>query len=214
MPPVPPRSVKISEDERGGWTSDRPRRPGEPERPPRLANVSVRGRVMAPSDRLRYSPGSLLLVSGPDAATVEHLLARVLQEQGALLSIPKLSALLAGRVPDQQIPEKAHALLDAAAKQRLAAGQTVVIALEGLDAAEREHFVRMAAEQGRPRHFILVEAPKEAVDEDDRRPLADLRTRLDAGELAAEGFVTSLRLGGRTAQELNRIVFARPPADD
>jgi hypothetical protein len=30
-----PRSVKISDDERGGWSSERPRRPGEPERPRR-----------------------------------------------------------------------------------------------------------------------------------------------------------------------------------
>ena len=52
-----PRSVKISDNERGGWSSDRPRRPGEAERPPRKLDVSVRGRVLAPSDRMRYSPG-------------------------------------------------------------------------------------------------------------------------------------------------------------
>ena len=33
-------------------------------------------------------------------------------------------------------------------------------------------------------------------------------------ELGQEGFVTSLRLGGRTVEELKRIVFAPPPADD
>ena len=41
-----------------------------------------------------------------------------------------------------------------------------------------------------------------------------LRTALDAGELGQEGFVTSLRLGGRTVDELKRIVFAPPPTDD
>ena len=76
--PTPPRSVKIAENERGGWSSERPRRPGEPERPPRLADVSVRGRVLAPSDRLRYAPGSLLLLVGADAPSVEALGARVL----------------------------------------------------------------------------------------------------------------------------------------
>ena len=55
-----PRAVKISDNERGGWSSDRPRRPGEAERPPRKLDVSVRGRVLAPSDRMRYSPGSLV----------------------------------------------------------------------------------------------------------------------------------------------------------
>ena len=49
-----PRSVKISDDERGGWSSERPRRPGEPERPERPIAVSVRGRVLAPADYLRY----------------------------------------------------------------------------------------------------------------------------------------------------------------
>src|SRR5213080_3535773 len=56
----PPRSVKISDDERGGWSSDRPRREGAP---PSLANISVRCRVLKPADRLRYSPGSLLVIA-------------------------------------------------------------------------------------------------------------------------------------------------------
>ena len=46
-----PRSVKISDNERTGWSSDRPRRPGEAERPPRKLDVSVRGRVLSPTDR-------------------------------------------------------------------------------------------------------------------------------------------------------------------
>jgi hypothetical protein len=32
--------------------------------------------------------------------------------------------------------------------------------------------------------------------------------------MGQEGFVTSLRLGGRTMTELKRIVFAPPPKDD
>ena len=50
--------------------------------------------------------------------------------------------------------------------------------------------------------------------EEDRATVDALRTALDAGELGQEGFVTSLRLGGRTVEELKRIVFAPPPADD
>src|SRR5881398_52454 len=135
--PTPPRSVKIPENERGGWSSERPRRPGEPERPPRQADVSVRGRVLAPSDRMRYAPGSLLLIVGADAAAREAFAARVLEDQGALLSVRKLRE---GRVPAGEVDDKAHALLDATAAKRLASGQTVVITLEGLDAAERERY--------------------------------------------------------------------------
>lgn len=208
------RSVKIPDSERGGWSSERPRRPGEAERPPRPPDVSVRGRVLAPSDRMRYSPGSLLLVACPDHATRDRFCARAIEEQGALLSLAKVRGLLAGRVPEEQMDEKAQALLDAAAAKRLAAAQTVVIALEGLDPAERERYVRMAAAHRRPRHLVLVEPGKDAVAEEDRPVLAELRTLLDAGGLGGEGFMTSLRLGGRTIEDLKRIVFAPPPAED
>jgi len=210
----PPRSVKIPDNERGGWSSERPRRPGEPERPPRKADVSVRGRVLAPSDRLRYAPGSLLLIVGADAAAREAFAARVLEDTSALLSMAKLRGMLEGRVPAAEVDEKARALLDATAAKRLSSGQTVVIALDTLDPAERERHVRAAAAHRRPRHLILVEAGKDKVAEEDRATLGALRTALDAGEMGQEGFVTSLRLGGRTVAELKRIVFAPPPADD
>jgi hypothetical protein len=210
-----PRSVKISDDERTGWSSERPRRPGEPERPPRPADVSVRGRVLAPADWLRYSPGSLLLVVSPDAGARDAFCERVIAERGAILSEGKVRALIEGRVPAEEIEEKAQALLDAAAQKRLAAGQTVVIPLPGLDPAERERYVRMAAAHRRPRHLILIEAGKDAATgEEERAALSALRTALDAGGLGQEGFATSLRLGGNTIRELKRIVFAPPPKDD
>ncbi|MEA2310050.1 MAG: hypothetical protein QOE28_18 [Solirubrobacteraceae bacterium] len=209
-----PRSVKISEDERSGWSSERPRRPGEPERPPRKADVSVRGRVLAPSDRIRYSPGSLLLVASADAPARDAFVARVLAEPTALLSIEKVRALIEGRVPTEQLPEKAQALLDAAATKRLAAGQTVVIPLQSLEADEREHYIRLAHAHRRPRHLVLLESGRDSVADEDRAALGELRTALDSGGLGQEGFMTSLRLGGRAVSELKRIVFAPPPADD
>lgn len=212
--PSPPRSVRIGENERSGWSSERPRRPGEPERPPRLADVSVRGRVLAPSDRMRYSPGSLLLIACADPATRDAFCARVLEDPSTLLSMGKVRDLLKGRVAEAEIDEKAQALLDSAAAKRINAGQTVVIALEGLDPAERERYVRMAAGQRRPRHLVLVETGKDRLADEDRDALGELRKTLDAAGLGQEGFVTSLRLGGHALAELNRIVFAPPPAND
>jgi hypothetical protein len=212
--PSPPRSVRIGEDERSGWSSERPRRPGEPERPPRPPDVSVRGRVLSPSDRMRYSPGSLLLIACADPTTRDSFSARVLEDPSVLLSMGKVRELLKGRVPEEEIDEKAQALLDAAATKRIGAGQTVVIALESLDPAERERYVRMAAAQRRPRHLVLVETSKEKLAEEDREALGELRKSLDAGGLGQEGFVTSLRLGGNAVTELKRIVFAPPPAND
>jgi hypothetical protein len=212
--PTPPRSVKIGENERGGWSSERPRRPGEPERPPRQPDVGVRGRVLAPSDRIRYAPGSLVIVLSADERTREAFCARVLEDANVLLSMTRLRRLLAGRVAEEHVEEKARALLDATATKRLAAGQTVVIALDGFDAAERERYIRMAHAHRRPRHLVFVEVGKDKVPEEERATVDALRTGLDAGELGQEGFVTSLRLGGRTVDELKRIVFAPPPADD
>jgi hypothetical protein len=94
-----PRSVKIGSDERGGWTTDRPRREGEPERPPRPMDVSTRSRVLSPTDRMRYSPGSLVLVVSAEEGLPDRFAARVVEEQGVLLSMAKVRGLLAGKLP-------------------------------------------------------------------------------------------------------------------
>jgi hypothetical protein len=209
-----PRSVKISDNERGGWSSDRPRRPGEAERPPRKLDVSVRGRVLAPSDRMRYNPGSLVLVACADPQSRARFVKRVIDEQSSILSAEKVRALLRGKVPEAELEAKAGQLLDAAVSKRLAAGDSVTVPLETMEAAERERFVRLAAAHRRPRHLVLVEVAKDAVPEEASVPLGELRTALNAGELGQEGFMTSLRLGGRVVDELKKIVFSPPPSDD
>src|SRR4051794_24015945 len=209
-----PRSVKISDNERGGWSSDRPRRPGEAERPPRKLDVSVRGRVLAPSDRLRYNPGSLLLIACADPELRDRFVKRVVDEQSSILSADKVRTLLRGKVPEADLEAKANQLLDAAITKRLTAGESVTVPLETMDASERERFVRLAAAHRRPRHLVLVEIAKDAVPEDARDSLAELRVALDAGALGQEGFMTSLRLGGRVIDELKKIVYSPPPSDD
>jgi predicted kinase len=209
--PSSSRSVKIGADERSGWSSDRPRKSGGPERP---ADVSVRSRVLKPSDRLRYSPGSIVIVVSGSKTARDRLIERVVEEKGAIFSSDKVRGLIAGRVPDDQLDEKATELLGAAVGKRLKSGESVVLAADTPDPAERERFVRMAAAVRRPRHLILLEAPRDEIDEDDRRPLNELRTAIDANELGLEGFHTSLRLGGAAVSELKRIVFRPEQADD
>jgi hypothetical protein len=205
------RSVKISEDERTGWSSDRPRRGGGPPRP---ADVSARCRVLRPADQLRYSPGSLLVIVSPSPDARDHFASRLIQQRGVLLSLGKVRGLLAGRVPDEEIDARAAELLQAAVVKRLEAGDTVAIVAEGLSAEEREPFVRAAAGFRRPRHAILIEAGRDAVAEEDRDALNDLRRRLDAGLLGEEGFQTALRVSGDSVSELKRIDFQPPPRDD
>ena len=209
-----PRSIKIGDNERGGWSSDRPRRAGEAERPPRKLDVSVRGRVLSPTDRMRYNPGSLLVIVCADRVLRDRFTKRVIEEQSAVLSLDKVRTLLQGKVQAAELDAKAQALLDAAATKRFASGQTVVIPLEGLSAQERDHYVRLAAPHRRARHLVLVEAGKDTVAEEDKAALSELRTALDQGDLGQEGFMTSLRLGGRVIDELKKVVFSPPPSDD
>ena len=213
--PTPPnpntRSIKIADDERGGWSSDRPRPGGGP---PRKPDVSTRCKVLTPTDLLRYSPGSLLIVASASEAARDAFVERLIETKSAVFSIEKVRGLLAGRVAEEQMEESAAQLLDKAVLKRLEAGETVVLAAEGLDAGERERYVRMAHTAKRPRHLILLEAARDDVDEGDLATLNELRRRLDAGELGEEGFQTAVRIGGSSVFELKRIVFQRPPRDD
>lgn len=208
----PTRSVKFSDDERGGWSSDRPRRDGEAPRRP--VDVSTRCRTLSPSDRLRYSPGSLLLIVSPSAAERDRFAARVLEDRGAYLTLDKVRALLAGRVPAEQVEERARELLDTAVGRRLAAGETVVLGAEGLSREERERYTRMAHAVRRPRHVILLEAGRDGADDDARTALDELRRALVAGELGEEGIQTAMRLSGGTVAEVKKIVFRPPPRDE
>jgi hypothetical protein len=205
------RSVKIGEDERTGWSSERPRRSDGPSRPP---DISVRCKVLTPSDHVRYSPGSMLVIICPAVTERDRFTSSMITNKAALLSLGKVQALLEGRVPDDQLGERAQEVLDAAVTKRLGANETVVIAAEGTSAEERERYARMAAAAKRARHLILLEAARDDVPEEERAPLNELRRRLDAGELGAEGFQTALRLGGQSVSELKRIVFEYPPRDD
>jgi predicted kinase len=212
--PTPPsvRSVKIGADERGGWTTERPRREGDA--PPRPVDVSARCRVLAPADRLRYSPGSLLLIVSPDASESVRFAERVVEERGAVLSLAKVRTLLAGRVAAEEMQARARELLNAAVVKRLGERQTIVLTLEGLDAEDRERYVRLAHGLKRPRHLILLELPRDQVPEQDRVTLNELRRALDSGEVGLEGFQTALRLSGSAMAELKRIVFQPPPRED
>jgi len=211
--PNPPdtRSVKISADERGGWSSDRPRRDGAPPRP---ADLSVRCRVLSPTERLRYSPGSLLLIVSSSSSERDAFIERLIADRASLLSLDKVRGLLAGRVPEEEVEDRAVQLLDAAVLKRIEAGETVVVPIEGLEQAARERFVRMADKVRRPRHLILLETGRDQVEDDDRAALNDLRKRLDAGQLGAEGFQTAMRLGGSSVAEVKRIVFEPAQRDD
>jgi hypothetical protein len=206
-----PRSVKIGDDERLGWSSERPRREGGPQRP---ADISTRNRVLKPSEELMYSPGSLVVVASSAPAEAAAFVNRLVQQKSALFSMAKVRTLLAGRVGQAELEARAQELLTGAIAKRLESGETVVLVTETLDADERDPFVRLAAAAGRPRHILLFEPARVDLDDDGKAALSDLRRRLTAGELGQEGFQTSLRLAGSTIGEVKRLDFQRPARDD
>lgn len=174
----------------------------------------MHSRVLRPTDRLRYAPGSLLFVVCASSEEAESFLQRVLEDRSAVLSLDRVRSLLAGRVGDDELGPRAEELLRAAVQKRLARRQSVAIAARGLSVEEREPLVRLASELGRPRHLILVETARERVREEDAATLNELRRALDAGELGAEGFQTALRLGGGLAEEVKRIEFRAQPREE
>ena len=160
------RSVKIGQDERTGWSSDRPR-PGADGRPPRPIDLTTRSRILKPSDRMRYSPGSLVVIVSASNSDRDRFVARVFEEQGAVLGIDKLRAMVSGRVPDDALDATAKQLLDSTIEKRLEKGEAVVLPTTSLDPAEREPYVRLAHRFRRPRHLILIETAKDNVAEED-----------------------------------------------
>lgn len=207
------RAVRIGADERTGWSSDRPRRDGQ-DVPRRPIDISVRGRVLRPTDRMRYSPGSLLLIVSSSADERESFAQRVVEDRSALLSSGKVGKLLEGRVPSDQVAAKTAELVGATVAKRLTAGDSVALVLDDLLPETREPFLRLAHAHRRPRHLILLEVGRDAVSEEDRPLVDDLRRSLDAGELGQEGIQTALRLGGRSTGELKKVVFRPAPRDD
>jgi predicted kinase len=170
--------------------------------------------VLAPTHRLRYSPGSLVVVVGASATQPAAFAERVVEERGAAISLAHVKKLLVGRVDASEIDSRAQELLDAAVMKRLQKSETVLIPIEGFDRAERERYTRMAHSLRRPRHLILLDAGREDVPDDERAELDQLRRAVDAGEVGAEGFQTAMRLGGNARSELKRIIFRPPPSDD
>lgn len=170
--------------------------------------------MLKPADRLRYSPGSLLIVACASASERDAFLARLIEDRASLLTLEKVRAVLAGRVPDEEVEARALELLQAAVSKRLQSKETVVLAPDSLQASEREPFVRIAAELKRPRHLILLETARDQVPEEELTTLNELRRALDAGELGNEGFQTVLRLGGGSAGEVKRILFRAAPREE
>ena len=167
--------------------------------PARPVDVSVRCRVLAPSHRLRYSPGSLLIIVGPEASEPAQFAERVIEERRATLAPTRVRALLAGRVPEGEIEERTSELLASAVLKRLHLSRRRCAA-RGLRRS-RARTVRAPCAQP-PAPATPDPLGGSARESTRRRATGARRTprSLDAGELGLEGFQTALRLGGHALE--------------
>ena len=62
------------------------------------------------------------MIVSPSPAERDRFAERMIQNRASLLSLGKVRALLAGRVPDEEVEGRAQEILDAAILKRLQAG--------------------------------------------------------------------------------------------
>ena len=78
-------------------------------------DLTVHCRVLTPTQRLRYSPGSLLIVVSASPAERDRFLDRLIEDRACLLSLQRVRGLLSGRVADEEPPDGAVEAEDAPA---------------------------------------------------------------------------------------------------
>jgi predicted kinase len=223
------RSVKIGDQERSAYSSDRTRR-GEPigdrdeERGQSVRRA--RGRRLNPSNRISYSPSSVIVLAGA-AGVGKTTFADRLFDKGsvAVLSIAKIQRMIAGAPEGPEARAQAVSLIGQVAAQRLRAGQSVVIDGRALDPEERRELVLVAQRARRPAHLIFLEGSREQLEqggaseqdiEHDLPLTGELRRAVEQDRLGEEGFSTVLTLTRRAAEQVRQIGFdldLRAPGD-
>ncbi len=226
QPPTSPtergglRSVKISEHERSGYSSDRTRR-GEmisDDRDERPANVRrARGRRLNPSNRLGYAPSSVIVLAGPSRVGKTTFAERLFDKGSvAVLSLAKIRRMITAAADEGEARAQALSLVGQVAHQRLRAGQSVVFDGDALDPDERRALVLIAQQARRPAHLIFLEGSREQLEESGADeaalerdlPLAtELRRAVEQSRLGEEGFATVLTLTRRAADQVKQIGF-------
>ena len=131
---------------------------------------------------------------------------------GEVLSSDAFRAHIGRGEADQAVTRRAFGALHAALERRLAVGRTTVVDATNVRADARRDLVRRAAAAGAPAIAIVFDLPLDECLAGDRlrpgrhvppaiveRQWTALRVAIDAGSLAAEGFVAVHRLTSRAA---------------
>ena len=154
--------------------------------------------VLAPSQRLVYREDSLIVVTGSDtSAWIKRLFT-----PNVVFSVPTLNALVAAKVPADEVASKVMQLLKSITAKRLQAGHSVVIETATTDAEERILLSLLAG--NKPAHLIYLDG---GPTQSNPQAAALLRATLLAGNAGEEGYATSLVLSPGKASEVRRIVL-------
>jgi hypothetical protein len=200
------RSVKIGADERTGWSSERPQRKSSgPGRPPRPAGRAL---AVAASDTLSFPSGSLVIVTGADAAAVRRLVGRLLPRP-AVISYDALARAVAEKVSPAQVGEVTLRLVRNRVAERQAEGQATVIATGDLSVELRSALAALADRRAGS-HLVVLDAGRKAVGDDERfEALRAVAAAARSGEIGAEGFSTATVLGRVDLDKVTAIEFVQ-----
>jgi protein phosphatase len=157
---------------------------------------------------------SLVVLVGP-AGSGKSTFAAAHFTQGEILSSDAFRARIGRDEADQAASRRAFVALHAALERRLRAGRTAVVDATNVRADARRDLVRRAAAAGAPAIAIVFDLSLDECLASDRarpdrhvppavveRQWHALRVALDAGTMAAEGFVAVHRLASRADADL------------
>jgi hypothetical protein len=198
------RSVKIGADERTGWSSDRPQRPGAG-RPPRPQG---RAMVLSAGDALSFPSGSLVVFTGADPVTLHRFVARLLPRPTVIL-YDQLANAVAEKVGADEAPAATLKLIAKPIGERLAAGQAVVVETAELGTEIRRGLTALAGPRAGS-HLVLLDSGRKAVADEARfEQLRAVATDARSGEIGVEGFSTVVVLGRVDLDKVTEVEFTQ-----
>jgi hypothetical protein len=201
------RSVKIGDDEKSGWSSDRPQRTPKPGggRPPRPQG---RAMVLSAGDALSFPAGSLAVFTGAEPTTLHRFVGRLLPRPTVVAYDP-LARAVAAKVPADKVAAITLQLIGKAVRERLGEGQSVVIETADLSSELRTSLAALAPPPAGS-HLVVLDAGRKAVGDDERfEALRTVATAARSGEIGSEGFSTVVVLGRSDLDKVTEVEFTQ-----
>lgn len=176
---------------------------------------------LAPTGKLVYSTGSLIVLAGPSGVG-KSTWGKSHFEEKDILSSDRMRELISGSENNQEVSSQAFLLLHKVASQRLAAQRAVIVDSTALSVEARNGLVVLAQEQRAKVHLILLEGtrdlcsegqhyrdrkvPEEVID-DQLVALKDLQERIKAKRMGTEGISSVISLNRQESFILKEVTF-------